>query len=99
MNKEFKSIVCIVEGNKAIELIKKLKDEKNIITANKYSARGTSSSFDFAMKEVDILTVIVDAKIVDEIFEYIYYELNLDSANSGFMFQAPSARASEYSLV
>ena len=94
----YKLITCILTKPIAIEIIGRLKDEKNIITANTTNARGTSSKSDYMMKAEDILTVVVDAAEADEIFYFLYSELELDQPHQGIIYQEALSKSTPYSL-
>jgi len=95
---DFKLITCMVSGKIAIDVLEKLKTEKGIITADKIHARGTSSNSDYAMKEMEILTVVVESSRVDEIFEYLYWELEIDHEGRGIMLQSALGKMTRYTL-
>lgn len=96
--KHYKMITCIVAGKIPMEVVKKLKEEKGIITANKTPARGTSSQSSFHMKEMEILGVAVEEERADEIFEYLYHLLEIDQQGRGFLLQEDLGRMTEYTL-
>ena len=85
-------ITGILPGTKAMELLKKLKEEKGIITAHANSARGMGKLTPRAYRgageqtEKQILNVVVDAYRAEEIFEYIYHEANIDRPHGGIIF-------------
>ncbi|MDQ1340377.1 MAG: hypothetical protein QG567_1534 [Campylobacterota bacterium] len=95
---EYKLITCIVLGKIASETLEKLKSEKDIVTANKIKARGTSSKTSYKMSEVEILTVVVEKERVDEIFEYLFYLLEIDQPSKGMMLQQALSKMTSYKL-
>lgn len=95
---EYKLITCIVLGKIASETLEKLKSEKDIVTANKIKARGTSSKTSYKMTEVEILTVVVEKERVDEIFEYLFYLLEIDQPSKGMMLQQALSKMTSYKL-
>lgn len=98
MMKHYKLITCMISGKIPIEVLKKLKEEKGIITANKTPARGTSSQSHFAMKEMDILTVAVEAERAEEIFAHLFHTLEIDQEGRGILLQEDLGRMTEYTL-
>jgi len=94
----FKLITCILTKPIAIEIITRLEDEKNIITANTTHARGTSSKSDYIMKAQEILTVLVEQERADEIFYFLYSELELDQPHQGIIYQEAISKSTSYSL-
>jgi len=95
---QFKLITCILTKPIAIEIMKRLKEEKNIITANTTHARGTSHQTHYMMKAEEILTVLVDATRAEEIFYFLYNELELDQPHQGIIYQEGVSKSSSYSL-
>lgn len=95
---EYKLITCIVLGKIASETLEKLKSEKDIVTANKIKARGTSSKTSYKMSEVEILTVIIEKERADEIFEYLFYLLEIDQPSKGMMLQQALSKMTSYKL-
>ena len=111
MNKTFKPtliesklITAILPKGTSLGVIKKLREEKNIITANMNFARGTGKLTPLKYRdavverEKEVLTVIVDEKNCDEIFEYIYIEANINKPHGGVMYMHPLATSTEYIL-
>jgi len=98
MMKNYKQITCMVADRIPISVLKKLKEEKGIITADKTDARGSSSNSNFEMKKMQILTVVVEDARADEIFEYLYHILEIDQPDRGIMLQSKLARMTEYTL-
>ena len=94
----FKLITCVLTQPVTTEMITRLKVEKNIITANSTHARGTSSKSDFLMKAEMILTVLVEENRADEIFEFLFRELQLDQPHQGMIYQEAISRSTQYSL-
>nr|WP_321266700.1 hypothetical protein [uncultured Sulfurimonas sp.] len=95
---QYKLITCILTKPIAIEMLTRLKEEKGIITANTTHARGTSSKSDYLMKAEEILTVLVDASKADDIFYFLFNELELDKAHQGMIYQEAVSKSTKYSL-
>ena len=85
-------------------VIQKLKEEKNIVTANMNFARGTGKLTplkyrdNVVEREKEILTVVVDEENGDEIFEYIYDTADINKPHGGVMYMHALASSSEYQL-
>ncbi len=94
----YKLITCILTKRIAIEIITRLKNEKGIITANTTHARGTSSKSEYIMKAQDILSVLVEQSRADEIFYFLYSELELNKPHQGIIYQEAVSRSTHYSL-
>ena len=85
-------------GHRAKGLIQKLLEEKGITTANKNNVRGESRISGHADEEMEMFTVLVEAERADEIFEFIYFEIEIYNSHHGFMFQYDASRASDFVL-
>lgn len=94
----YKLITCILTKPIAMEIMTQLKDEKNIITANTTNARGTSSKSEYVMKAQNILTVLVEEESAEEVFYFLYTELELDKPHQGIIYQEGITRATKYEL-
>lgn len=92
-----KLITAIIPGHKSMIIIEKLKNEMNIITANKYSARGETlvNKEDI---EMETLTILVDEKEADKVFEFVFFEAELNKAHQGMIFQQSLKKSSTYKL-
>ena len=93
-----KRITCILPEHKCISLLKALRKEKNIIMANKNSARGSSYTSNFAWIEMEVLEVIVTEDRADEIFTYLYEKADINTSHGGVIFQNTLSTSSDYSL-
>jgi len=104
-NHKHKLITCILPKGIAVDVIKKLKDEKGIITANADSARGMGKLTPQAHRsglgeqtEKEILNVLVPADQSDELFEFIYDEAKINRPHGGIMYIGEIQQASVYEL-
>lgn len=95
-----KLITCILPKGKALEVVKKLHEEKGLNSVNVSSGRGSSAHKGKiqAESEVDVLTVAVEDDRADEIFEFIYYETDIGGISKGFMFQGRLSTATRFVL-
>ncbi len=78
-----KLITCIIpDDGRDIELLKSLRAEHTIITANTFQCRGlgpgTEKKGKPIVSSVRVVTVVVATERVDEIFEYIYFKVGFD---------------------
>ncbi len=94
----FKLITCVMQERLANDIIKILQDEKNIFTANKFSARGTSITQHLDIRQMDVLTVIIEEEKADELFAFIYQEAQIDRPHGGLIFQEALGRSTLYTL-
>ena len=95
---DHKIITCIIPHHKALELLERLAQEKGIIMANKSNARGSSYTTDFSWIEMETLEVIVEASQADEIFSFLFYEAEINTARGGLIFQHALSQSSGYAL-
>ena len=102
--KSKKAITCIVPRGRALPVLKALRDDYGIVTANMTRARGSGRMTPLAWRgvgessEKDIMTVIVDENMSDEIFGFIYTTAGIDQPHGGIVFQYPLARSTDYEL-
>ena len=89
-----KVITALLPRGSALEVVKKLKSQKNIVTASVSSCRGMGMSAPKGKKgvgqeaEKDVLIVPVPADKADEIFEFIYIEADINRPHGGMMYMA-----------
>ena len=101
---ETKLITAILPKGVSMGVIKKLREEKNIITANMNYARGTGKLTPLKYRdavverEKEILTIVVNENISDEIFEYVYITADINKPHGGVMYMHPLASSTEYLL-
>lgn len=93
----YKLITCIMADRKAASLIKSLKEKRGIVTADRSTSRGTSL-LNLRGEEMEVMTVLVEADEADEVFEYIFFEADLNKPHHGLMYQQDVKRASKYAL-
>ena len=98
VNKGYRIITCILPFHQTHSLLEKLDQEKNIITANKSSARGSSYTTDFKPVEMEILEVIVEEARADEIFTYLFHEAHIDQAGGGMIYEHELETMTSYNL-
>jgi hypothetical protein len=102
LGKNIKRITCFLPKGAGIRLVEMLHAEKNINSTNVHTGRGlrtVESVKDYgAWSEQDVLTVIVDAERVEEIFEFIFFQGELNKPGGGFIYQTSLIKASQYIL-
>lgn len=100
----YKLITCILPKGVAMGVVRDLKTEKGIITANVDSARGMGKLTPLAYRgvgeqtEKEILNVVVRADLSDELFEYIYHVANINRPHGGLIYLCKLQQATAYSL-
>ena len=102
ISNNIKRITCFLPKGAGIRLVEMLHVEKNIDSTNVHTGRGlrtVESVKDYgAWSEQDVLTVVVDAERVDEIFEFIFFQGELNKPGGGFIYQTSLIKASHYTL-
>ncbi len=102
LSKDVKRITCFLPKGAGIRLVEKLHSEKNIDSTNVHTGRGlrtVESVKDYgAWSEQDILTVVVNASRADEIFDFIFFQGELNKPAGGFIYQTTLTQASHYVL-
>jgi nitrogen regulatory protein PII len=99
-----KLITCILPKGICSGVIKSLKEEKDIVTANMNTARGLGKLTPLAYRgvgeqtEKEILTVTVTSEAADEVFGYIYDEARIDRPHGGLIYMSNLNHVSAYSL-
>lgn len=95
-NKKEKRITCFLPKGTGVKMVEMLQSEKNIVSTNVHSGRGQRTAETW--KEQEILTVIVDADRAEEIFDYIFFQGELNKPGGGFIFQSDLNRATSFEL-
>jgi hypothetical protein len=101
-----KLITCMLpDDGRAQELIIALKVDKGVITANMFHCRGIGvmdkpGRFGRvpAPRSVQVVTIVVPDQRAEEIFEYVYEQVDIDRPNGGFMYQMPLMSATPFFL-
>jgi len=99
-----KLITCILPKGICIDVIKSLKEEKGVITANVNTARGVGKLTPLAYRgvgeqaEKEVLTVTVASEDADDVFGFIYDEAGIDKPHGGLIYMSNLDRVSAYSL-
>ena len=98
-----KRIVVSLTNGKALDLVRLLRQEKQIDACNIHRGRGRSSAVPQTVSygeyiETEVMSVIVDAARADEIFEFIFFEANLNQPHGGFLYQVSLNQSTEFVL-
>ena len=104
MEPKEKLITCILPKGVATPILRRLKEEKGIVTCNINNARGTGRFTHRRVQrlgvvsEKEILNVVTSAERADEIFEFIFYEADINRPHGGMIFMTKLAHASLFEL-
>lgn len=102
--KDTKLITAIIPKGNALKVIKLLKQEKSLTTANVNYARGMGKLTPAKYRgigeqsEKEIITVVVDKSRSDEIFEYIFDVAGIDQPHGGFIYMQPLLQSTDFIL-
>ena len=101
--KKSKLITAILPKGVSLNVVSRLKKEKDVITANFYYARGIGkmtaekARISGEEREREILSVVVDEERGDEIYEYVYHAADINKPHGGVMYMR-TVLGSEYIL-
>lgn len=98
-----KRIVVVLPKDRAMEIAEKIHIDKKIDTCNIHRGRGRSTAVMDSVSygnyaEVDVISVIVDANRADEIFEFIFFEAEINKPHGGFIYQLPVEKSSFFQI-
>jgi hypothetical protein len=102
-----KLITCILpDEGQDMALLKALRTEKGVITANTFQCRGFGVQLrrrykgkrQIAGYSVRMVTVVVEEDLADDLFEYIYYHVNFDHPCPGLIYQGNLLTTTPYTL-
>jgi hypothetical protein len=99
-----KLITCIVPHGRALPVLKALKEEYGIITANIYRARGSGRMTPLAWRgvgettEKDVMSVVVEDDKSDQIFEFIFEQAGINHAHGGILYQQTLRCSTDFTL-
>lgn len=96
-----KLIVCLLPHGKGLDLVERLHQEKDLVSANVTSGRGLSAAPGTPIgswTEADVLKVVVPAERADEIFAFLYDAGAIGVPHGGLMFQHSLLMATAFEL-
>ena len=102
-----KIITCILpDEGQDMALLKALRTEKGVISANTFQCRGFGvqlrkrykGKHQVAAYSVRVVTVVAPEDRADELFEFIYYRVNFDHPCPGLIYQGDLLAATPYTL-
>ena len=95
---DMKLITCVMKEKLSQGIIEHLQEKMNILTANKFSARGTSFEERLVARQMDVITVVVNELQADEVFQYLFECSEIDTPHAGMIFQEKLGRSTIYEL-
>ena len=104
MHAKRKLITCILPKGAAAPMLRRLKDEKGIEACDINNARGVGRYTHWRSQrlgdvvEKEILKVVTGTEQADEIFEFIFYEADINRPHGGMIFMTPIDHASHFEL-
>lgn len=104
MQEKKKLITCILPKGVAAPMSRRLKDEKGIEACDINNARGVGRSTQLRTQrlgdvvEKEIMTVVTSAEQADEIFDFIFYEADINRPHGGMIFMTKLERSSHFEL-
>lgn len=99
-----KLISAILPKGVSLGVIRKLKEQKGIVTAKLNYARDTGKLTPLkyrnteVVREKEIMTVIVEEERSEEIFEYIFEQAGINEPHGGLMYMHDLVKSTEYLL-
>lgn len=97
-----KLITCIVAKGRAAALQSALIEEKGIHSANIHHGRGVGRFAPLAERgvgeqgEKEIVEISVDGAIADEVFEFVFFEAEINQPHGGVIYMTSLSSASEF---
>lgn len=101
---ESKLITCILPRGRAEGVLRFLKEDFGIVTANVYFARGSGRMTPLAYRgageqtEKEIVTVVVASEQAESIFSEIFFRAEINRPHGGMMFQSALTTATPYEI-
>lgn len=99
-----KLITCILSQGRAMPVLKLLKQELGIISANINHARGSGRLTPLADRglgeqtEKEILTVVVSEEQAEQVFAFIFNHAEINRPHGGMIFQSALSASTRYQL-
>ncbi len=99
-----KLITCILSKGRAMPVLKQLKKEMNVISANINHARGSGRITPLAYRgvgeqtEKEILTLVVSEEQAESAFSFVYFNAEIDRPHGGLIFQSALKVATGYEI-
>ncbi|MBT7410320.1 MAG: hypothetical protein HN826_11505, partial [Methylococcales bacterium] len=100
--RETKLITAVLPKGASLQVIKMLKQEKSLTTANFNYARGMGKLTPVKYRgvgeqsEKEMLTVVIDKEHADDIFEYIYEVAEINRPHGGLLYMQALIQSTDY---
>ncbi len=102
-SENLKRIVCVLPQGKALKLVHLLHEQKGVDNTNIHRGRGRSTTVAQTVSfgqyaEVEVVTLLVEEERAEEIFQFIFFEAEINRPHGGFLYQVPLAQSTEFKL-
>ena len=100
----YKQITAILPKGKGLSVLKQLKEQKSLVSANLNYARGVGRMTPLKYRgvgeqtEKEMVSVIVPVDRADEIFEFIYDIAKINNPHAGILYMNALSMANEFLL-
>ncbi|MEM9302895.1 MAG: P-II family nitrogen regulator [Pseudomonadota bacterium] len=97
-----KLITAILPKGRSRALVEALAEKHGIHTATVHFARGSGRFSSIRRSalgtqlEKEIVDIVVPAERADEIFEYVFYEAEMNQPHSGIVWMAPAPKSTRF---
>ena len=84
----FRVITCIMKAGRGVEIVDALRKRQGVISASVHHARGIGTQTmrrKVYSDEKQVLTALVESADADEVFEFIYFEAQLNQPHNGMV--------------
>ncbi len=104
MKGEYKRITAILPSGVALPLLKRVREEKEVLCANVHHARGVGHLTRGMRRgfgeqaEKDVLNVVVESGRADEMFAFVFEGADMNRPHGGFLYQSRVVASTGYRL-
>lgn len=104
INTDLKLITCVLPKGEALGVLRSLHDQFELPASNINSARGVGKITPLKYRglgdqaEKEILTVMVEGARADTVFEFIYFDADINRPHGGLMYMQALSGGSQFTL-
>jgi hypothetical protein len=103
VTERYKLITCFLPAGRALEVLERLRKERNLASMLYHHARGVGvgtrrGGRSFFAAEREVITVLAPQGRADELFRFLYFAAGLDKPNTGMVFVERVLRATAFAL-